>query len=131
MGLVLDGVPTYRNISKVLPEFGKLSMFDNPELYKFKDEIRLFRPYSPHDDTHIVIQVMSLRFFPQTGTFSCCFYVSAFMYAGVTHELSTFLLRLRYMRLPSPFQHSTRFVPAVMLIVTKAIPLVDVALENL
>ena len=60
MGLVLDGVPTYRNISKVLPEFGKLSVFDNPELYKFKEEIRLFRPYSPHDDKHVVIQVMSL-----------------------------------------------------------------------
>ena len=57
MGLVLDGVPTYRNISKILPEFGKLSMFDNPELYKFKEEIRLFRPY---DDEHVVIQVMSL-----------------------------------------------------------------------
>ncbi|KAK2177081.1 hypothetical protein NP493_619g02021 [Ridgeia piscesae] len=62
LGLVLDGVPTYRNISKVLPEFGKLSMFDNPELYKFKDEIRLFRPYSPHDDTHIVIQGDRLNF---------------------------------------------------------------------
>ena len=47
----------------------------------------------------------------QIWTFSCCFSVSAmvssaFMYAGVTHDLSTFPLRLRDMRL-SPTIPST------------------------
>ena len=49
--------------------------------------------------------------FPQTWTFSCCFYVSAiiasaFKCARVTHELSTFLLHLHDMRL-SPITPST------------------------
>ena len=49
--------------------------------------------------------------FLQTGTFSCCFYVSAivssaFMCAGVKHEVSTFFLRIRDMRL-SPITPST------------------------
>ena len=55
---------------------------------------------------------------------------SAFMNAGVTHELSTFPLCLRDMRL-SPIAPSTflqGFVPVVILIVTKAINLVDFAL---
>ena len=67
--------------------------------------------------------------------FSCCFSVSAivssaFVYAGVTHELSTFHLRLRDMRL-SPITQSPFlkvFGLAVILIVTKAINLVDFAL---
>ena len=55
---------------------------------------------------------------------------SVFMYAGVTHELNTFPLRLRDMRL-SPITPSTflqAFVLAVILTVTKAINLVDFAL---
>ena len=52
------------------------------------------------------------------------------MYAGVTHELSIFHLRLHDMRL-SPITPSTflqAFAPAVILIVNKVINLVDVAL---
>ena len=55
MGLVLDGVPTYRNISESLPQFGKLYIFSDPILYPFKEEIR---SHSPHEDTNIVIEVM-------------------------------------------------------------------------
>ena len=54
------------------------------------------------------------------------------MYAGVTHELRTFPLRLRDMRL-SPITPSTflqAFAPAVILITTKTINLVDFALGN-
>ena len=54
------------------------------------------------------------------------------MYAGVTHELSIFPLRLCDMRL-SPVTLSTfleAFVPAVILIVTKTFNLVDFALGN-
>ena len=57
---------------------------------------------------------------------------SAFVYAGVTHELSTFLLRFRDMGLshvtPSTFLQA--FVRSVILIVTKAINLVDLHWEN-
>ena len=67
----------------------------------------------------------------------CCFSVSAivssaFMCAGVTHELSTFPLRLRDINLypitPSTFLQA--FAPAEILIVTKAINLVDYAQGN-
>ena len=54
----------------------------------------------------------------------------AFTYAGVTHELGTFPLRLRDMRL-SPITPSIflpALAPAVVLLVTKAIHLVDFAL---
>ena len=75
--------------------------------------------------------------FPQTCTFVCCFSVSsivssASMYAGVTHELGTFPLRLREMHL-SPVTATTfllAFVLAVILIVTKTINLVDLHWEN-
>ena len=70
----------------------------------------------------------------QTWTFYCCICVSAivssaFTYADVTHELSTFPLGLRDMR-PYPITSSTflqTFAPAVILIVTKANDLVDFA----
>ena len=72
--------------------------------------------------------------FSQTWTFPCCFSVSAIassaiIYAGVAHELSTFLLCLRDMRL-SPITLSTflqAFAPA-LIIVIKAIYLVGFAL---
>ena len=57
---------------------------------------------------------------------------SAFLYAGVTQELSSFPLRLRYIRL-SPVTPSSlleTYVPAAILIVTKAINLVDFALDK-
>ena len=62
-------------------------------------------------------------FFSQTWTFSCCFSVnaiisSAFMYAGVTHQLSTFPLRLRDI-CPSPITPTRQaFASAVILVVT-------------
>ena len=54
------------------------------------------------------------------------------MYPGVTHELSTFPLRLRYMRLyPITFSSLLEtFVPAVNLTANKAINLVDFALDK-
>ena len=77
--------------------------------------------------------------FSQIWTFSRCFTVSAivysaFMYTGVAHELSTFPLRLRDMRLSPithhPFEFPPTFAPAVILIVIKAINLVDLQWEN-
>ena len=73
--------------------------------------------------------------FSQTWTCSSCFSArtigsSAFMQAGVTHKLRTFPLRLRDMRL-SPIASSSvlqSFAPAVILIVTKSINLVQFAL---
>ncbi|KAI0234412.1 hypothetical protein LSAT2_015310 [Lamellibrachia satsuma] len=56
IGLLLDGVPTYRNVSDTLPEYGKLDMFNDPKVFEFKDEVLLFRPYSPHNDQHVVIK---------------------------------------------------------------------------
>ena len=59
IGLLLDGVPTYRNVSDTLPEYGKLDMFNDPKVFEFKDEVLLFRPYSPHNDQHVVIKVIT------------------------------------------------------------------------
>ena len=77
--------------------------------------------------------IILIRLFSQTWTFPCCFSVSAmvssaFMYASVIHELSTFPLRLRDMRLSSitPSTFVQAFVPAEIL--TKAINLMDFAL---
>ena len=69
--------------------------------------------------------------FSQIWTFSVGAIVSsAFMYAGVTHELSTFPLRIRDMRLSSitPSTFLQAFAPAVILDVAKAINIVDFAL---
>ena len=77
--------------------------------------------------TLLAPMILLTRLFSQTWTFSCCssgsaIVTSAFMYAGVTHELSTFSLDLGDMRLspitPSTFLQAT--VSAVTLIITKA-----------
>ena len=60
IGLLLDGVPTYRNVSDALPEYGKLAMYKDPEVHQFEDEVLLFRPYSPHNDEHVIIKVTQL-----------------------------------------------------------------------
>ena len=58
----------------------------------------------------------------------CCFSASgivtgAFVYAGVTHELSTFPLR-------HPFDFPPSVCPLVILILSKTINLVDFELEH-
>ena len=53
IGLILDGVPTYRNVSEPLPEFGQLDVFGNPELDRFEGDVLDFR----EKDVHIVITV--------------------------------------------------------------------------
>ncbi|KAK2141614.1 hypothetical protein NP493_5173g00007 [Ridgeia piscesae] len=53
IGLILDGVPTYRNVSEPLPEFGQLDVFGNPELDRFEGDVLDFRG----KDVHIVITV--------------------------------------------------------------------------
>ena len=58
MGLLLDGVTTYRNISETLPQYGKLNMFTDPQVDSFAEEVLLFRPYSPYNDERVVIKVV-------------------------------------------------------------------------
>lgn len=53
IGLLLDGVPTYRNVSEALPKQGKMNIYRNPRVYEFEEEVLDFR----HNDEHIVIKV--------------------------------------------------------------------------
>ena len=53
IGLQLDGVPTYRNVSEKLPEYGQLDVFGNPELNRFEGDVLDFL----EEDVHIVITV--------------------------------------------------------------------------
>jgi len=39
IGLKLDGVPTYRNVSEKLPKHGQLKVYGNPEVYEFEEEV--------------------------------------------------------------------------------------------
>ena len=102
-----------------------LKPFLHSNLHSQFIHVSLNSSLNSHDYSYQVV-------FSRTWTFSCCFSVSAivssaFMYAWVTHELRTFPLRFCDIRL-SPTIISTFlqvFVPAVMLIVTKAINLVD------
>ena len=55
VGFRLDGVRLYRNMSEVLPQFGILDVYVNPEFEAFTEEVQYFRPYWPfnHDSIDI------------------------------------------------------------------------------
>ena len=54
IGLLFDGVPTYRNVSEALPKQGKMNIYRNLRVYEFEEEVLDFR----HNDEHIVIKVI-------------------------------------------------------------------------
>ena len=54
VGLLFDGVPTYRNVSETLPQHGQLYIYTDPEVYEFEEEVLNFR----HVDKHITIKVI-------------------------------------------------------------------------
>ena len=81
--------------------------------------------------SHFIHFLLSALLTPKPGPSPVSAIASiAFMYAGVTHELSTFLLRFRDLCLSpnTPLSHVQAFAPAEIIIVTKALNLLDFAL---
>ena len=57
LGLQLDGVKTYNNVSETLPEYGKINVFMDPQVSPIPEGTRKFRPFWPFSDTDIYILV--------------------------------------------------------------------------
>ena len=56
MGLVLDGVKTYLNLSKSLPEKSQLLIYSSPIIDDFDPEVKVFKIHEGHKN--IVLKVV-------------------------------------------------------------------------
>ena len=52
LGMKLDGVDKYKNLSIALPEYSQIQVYIDPKIQPF-DEIITFRPFSPFNDRFI------------------------------------------------------------------------------
>ena len=58
-GFDLDGVDSYRNISDILPDYGQIQIYLNPEYYSFEEE-DLIKHFDP-EETYLYIRVSGLH----------------------------------------------------------------------
>ena len=68
IGFRLDGVMDYLDLTEINPQYSILTVYINPEFESFEgDGIKVYRPYWPFDDDHIVVKVGTFAKYVTTG----------------------------------------------------------------
>ena len=64
LGFIFDGVEIYRNMSDKKPEFGILTVYQDPEFEPFEGGVKLFRTYWPYNDEEMTTMVCNYFHIP-------------------------------------------------------------------